>query len=116
MEESNGSAFLPLLAVLGRLGLKISWCPIRVGEADMDTKIGLCKLALDHVLEEEASLGVAWSLFVLITFPVVRKMRAQGLARFVTFACGRTVWRGLKFSCATSTLAVTSRVMGQTIA
>ena len=82
----------------------------------MATNLGLWKLAMDLVLEEEASLGVAQSLSVLITFPVVRKMRAQGRAASVTFAYGRDVWRGLKLSCVTSTSTVTSKVMGRTTA
>ena len=72
MEASNGSAFLPLLAVLELLGLKISWFPICVGETEVTTKLGLPQLALDLVSEEEASLGVARSLSVPITLPVVR--------------------------------------------
>ena len=62
MEASNGSAFLPLLAVLELLGLKISWFPIRVGETDVATNVGLSQLALDLALEEEAPIGVARSL------------------------------------------------------
>ena len=91
MEASNGSAFLLLLAVLGFLGLKISWFPIRVGETYVSTNVGLWQLALDLVSEEEASLGVAWPLSVPITFPVVLKMRAQGRTASVTFACRRDV-------------------------
>ena len=53
--------------------------------------LGIWKLVLDLVLEEEAALGVKLSLFVPITFPVVQKMRAQGHAAFVMFACRRTV-------------------------
>ena len=49
MEASNGSAFLPLLAVLKSLGLKISWLLIRVEETDESTNFGLPKLALDLV-------------------------------------------------------------------
>ena len=49
MEASNGSAFLPLLALLESLGLKISWFPIHVGETDAATNIGLPQLALDLV-------------------------------------------------------------------
>ena len=49
MEESNGSAFLPLVAVLESLGLKISWFLIRVEETDKSTNFGLPKLALDLV-------------------------------------------------------------------
>ena len=103
MEASNGSAFLPLLAVLGLLGLKIYWFPIHVGETYVATNVGLWKIALDLVSEEEASLGVMRSLSVPITFPVVRKMCAQGRAASVTFACGRDVWRRLKLSFTTST-------------
>ena len=49
MEASNGSAFLPLLAILESLGLKISWFLIRVEETDKYTNFGLPKLALDRV-------------------------------------------------------------------
>ena len=41
MEASNGSVFLPLLAVLELLGLKISWFPIRLGETDVTAKLGI---------------------------------------------------------------------------
>ena len=79
----------------------------------MSTNIGLWKLALDLVSEKEASLGVSLSLSDPITFPLVRKMRAQGCAASVTFACERTVWRGLKLSCTTSTSVVTSGVISR---
>ena len=108
MEVSNGSAFLPLLAVLEFLGLKISWFPICVGETDAAMKVGLKQLALYLISEKELSLGVARSLFVPITFPVVREILAQGRPTSVTFACGRYVWPRLKLSCATSTSTVTS--------
>ena len=100
MEVLNGLVFLPLLAVLGLFGLKISWFPIRVGETDVATNVGLWQLALDLVSEGEASLGVAWYPSLLITIPVVRKMRAQGRAASVTFVSGRDVWCGLKLSLA----------------
>ena len=116
MEVPNGSAFLPLLAVLGWLRLKVYRFPIRVGETDVATNIGIWRLALDLVSEEEASLGMARSLSVPITFPVVQKMQEQGRTASVTMACGRTVWRGLKLSCTTSALAVMSRLMGRTTA
>ena len=111
MEASNGSAFLPLFAVIEFLGLKIYWLPIRVGETDVATNVGLWKLVLDLVSEEEAYLGLVRSLSVLITFPVVWKIRAQGRAASVTFACVRDVWRGLKLSCSTSTSMVTNGVV-----
>ena len=57
MEALNGSAFLPLLAVLELLGLKISWFPIRVGENVVSAKVGLPQLALDLVSEEEAMMN-----------------------------------------------------------
>ena len=114
MESLNGSAFLPLLAVLGLLGLKISLFPIRVGETDAAKNVGLWKIALDLILEEEASIGVERSLSIPITFTVVRRMHAQGRAASVTFACGRDVWHGLKLSCANSTLTVTSGVISRT--
>ena len=100
----------------GVVWTEISWLPIRVVETDVATNVGIWQLALDLVLEEEASLGVARSLSVPTTFPVVRKILAQGRAASVTFTCGRDVWSGLKLSCATSTLAVMSRVMGRTTA
>ena len=50
MEALNGSAFLPLLAVLELLRLKISWFPIHVGETEVTMKPGLPQLALDLVL------------------------------------------------------------------
>ena len=70
MEASNGLAFLPLLTILELLGLKISLFPVCNGETDVATNVGLLQLALDLVSEEEASLGVARSLLVPITFSV----------------------------------------------
>ena len=67
MEALNGSAFLRLLAPLELLGLKISLFPICVGKTDVDTNFGLPQLALYLVLEEDASIVVARSLFVPIT-------------------------------------------------
>ena len=104
------------LSVLGLLGLKISWFPIRVGETDVATNVGIWQLTLDLVLEEEASLGVAQSLSVPITFPVVQKMRAQGRATSATFTCVRDIWRGLKLPCPTSNLTATIGAMGRTTA
>ena len=49
MEASNVSAFLPLLAVLELLGLKISWFLIRIGETGVTAKLGLPQLALELV-------------------------------------------------------------------
>ena len=49
--------FLPLLAVLDSLGLKIYWFPIRVGETVVATKVGLPQLALDLVSEEESMVN-----------------------------------------------------------
>ena len=78
MEASNGSVFLPLLVILGLLGLKISWFPIRVGDTGVAKNVGIWQLTLDLVLEEEAPLGVVRSLPVPITFPVVRKCAHKG--------------------------------------
>ena len=97
--ECSFSAGNPLMFI----GLKIYWFPIRVGETEVTTKLGFPQLALDLGSEEEASLAVACSLLVPITFSV-------------TFACRRDVWHGLKLSCATVTLMVTSGVMGRTTA
>ena len=116
MEASNVLAFLPLLAVLELLGLKISLFQIRVGETDVATNVGIPQLALDLVSEEEASLGVAQSHSVPITFPLVQKMPVQGRAASVTFSCRRDVWHRLKLSCATFTSTVTSGIMGRTTA
>ena len=74
----------------GCLGLIISWSLNYAGETEVATNVGLRKLALDLVSEEGASLGVAMSLSIPITFPVDQKMRAQGHAASVAFACGRT--------------------------
>ena len=57
IEESNCYAFLPLLAVLELLGLKISWFLIHVGETVLATKVGLPQLALDIVSEEEVTIN-----------------------------------------------------------
>ena len=65
--------FLPLLAVLELLGLKISFFPICVGETGVATNVGLPQLALDLVSGEEAPLGMVGFLSVPIMFPVVRK-------------------------------------------
>ena len=59
MEALNGSVFLPLLAVLALLGLKISLFPIHVGETDVATNVGIPQLPLDLVWEEEASSDTA---------------------------------------------------------
>ena len=103
MEAPNGSAFLPLRVVLELLGLKISLFPIRVGETDVATNVGLLQLTLDLVSEEEASHGVALSRSVPITFSVAQKMLARKRTASFTFACRRDVWHGIKLSCATST-------------
>ena len=81
MKASNGSAFLPLLAVPELIGLKISLFPIRVGETDVAMNDGLPQLSLDLVLEGGASIGVARSLSVPITFPVVQKFLRKGAPR-----------------------------------
>ena len=60
---------------------EISWFPIHIGGTDMATNVGLWQLALDLVLEEEVSLGVARSLSVLITFRVGQKCVRKGAPR-----------------------------------
>ena len=47
------------------------------GETGVATNVGLWKLALDLVSEEEAPLGVARSLSVQIMFPVVKNLSPQ---------------------------------------
>ena len=59
MEASNVSAFLPLLAVLELLGLKIPWFPIRVGETDVATNVRLLQLTLDLVSMGQISAWMA---------------------------------------------------------
>ena len=49
MEASNFSAFLPLLAVLKSLGLKICWFLVCFEETEKSTIFGLPKLDLDLV-------------------------------------------------------------------
>ena len=73
MRASNGSALLSLFTILlGCLRLAIYWSLKYAGEMEVNTKPGLCILNLKFVLEEEASLGVAPSLSVPLTFPGVR--------------------------------------------
>ena len=70
MRASNGSAVLSLLTILpGCLGLTISWSLKFGGETEVTTKLGLYKLNLKFVLEEEESLGVAPSLSMSLIFP-----------------------------------------------
>ena len=70
MRASNGSTLLSLSTILpGCLGLTISWSLNCAGETEVTTKLGPCKLNMEFVLEEEASLGVAPSLSVPLTFP-----------------------------------------------
>ena len=57
-------------------GTGVAWTeiflfPIRVGETDMAMNVGLPQFALDLVSEKEASLGVARSLSIPNTFPLV---------------------------------------------
>ena len=115
MEASNGSEFLPLFAILGWLGLKISWLPVRVGKTELGLETGLGELNLD--LSSDLMLrGVALSLLVRLTFPgVSRKMCTQLRAVSVTLAFGRTVWRGLKMSCTPITSAGMSRLISPMI-
>ena len=94
MEASNGSAFLTLLVVLELLGLKISLFPIRVGDTDVATNVGLPQLALNLVSEEEASPGVARSLSVPTTFPVVRKCSHKGTPHPLHSSTGETSGTG----------------------
>ena len=73
MQASNGLAILSIFTILlGCLVLIIYWSLNCAGETEISTKFGFRKLDLDLVSEEEASLGVALSLSVPITFPVVR--------------------------------------------
>ena len=72
MQSSNILALLSLFMILpGCLGLIISWSLNCNGETEVTTKLGLWKLNLELVSEEEASLGVALSFSVLLTFPGV---------------------------------------------
>ena len=73
MRASNGSSLLSLFTILiGCLGLTIYWSLNCAGETEVTTRLGLWKLNLELVSEEEASLDVALSFSVPITFTGVR--------------------------------------------
>ena len=113
MEESNGSALLYLFPILlGCLGMTIYRSMKCTGETEVTTKPGICKLNLEFISEGKASLGVALSLSVPLTFPGVQLIRAQLFATSVTFDCGRTVLHGIKLPRAPTTTAVMSGVIG----
>ena len=96
MEASNGSVFLPLLAILGWIGLTISWFLVQVGETELGLETGLGELNLEFSPETMLH-GVALSLIVWLTFPgAPRKMHAQLRTASVTLSFGSTVWRRLK--------------------
>ena len=61
---------------------------------DVATNVGIWQLALDLVLKEEASLGVARSPYVPITFLVVQKIPAQGRTASATLPMGETSGAG----------------------
>ena len=63
---------VPFMILPGCLGLTISWSLNCTGKMEIPTNVGLWKLNIDLVLEEEASLGLALPLSVPITFPVIR--------------------------------------------
>ena len=52
MKSSNGLVFLPLLVVLGLLGLKTSLFLIHVGETDVATNVGLGNSPMDASLSK----------------------------------------------------------------
>ena len=56
----------------GCLGLKIYYSLNVVGDTEVNMKLGLCKLNIEFVLEEEASIFMAPSLSVPLNFPRVR--------------------------------------------
>ena len=68
MEVLNGSVFLPLFAISGRLGLKIYWFLARVGDMELGLDTGLGELNMEFSLEL-LFYGVASSLIVRFTFP-----------------------------------------------
>ena len=72
MHTLTGLTLLSLFTILaGCLEMTISWSLKCAVETGVTTKLGLCKLNLGFVLEEEASLGVAPSFSVLLIFPGV---------------------------------------------
>ena len=104
----NGSAFLPLFAIMGRLGLITSWFPKRNGEVELRLEPGLGEFKLDFVLADLTSYGVDPPLTVQLTFSRVWKMRAQLRATSVMLAFGSTVWHRFKISCTPTTSTVMS--------
>ena len=73
MRALNGLALLSLLTILpGCLGLIIFWSLNCAGETEVTTNLGLYRLNMDFVLQEEASLDVAPPLSVPLTFSGVR--------------------------------------------
>ena len=111
MGASNGSEFLPLFAILGWLGLITSWLPKPARETELGLEPGLGKINLDFS-SELTYHGVELSLAVRLTFPGVRKMRAQLHAASVTLAFWSIVWCGFKISCTPTISAVTSGLIG----
>ena len=115
MRALIGSTLLSHFTILpGCFGLTIYWSLNCTGETEIATNFEIWKLNLDLILEEEGSLGVALSISVPITFPVVGQMSSQGCAASVTFLCRRTVWCRLKLSPSPSTPAVTSKSISPT--
>ena len=51
MEVLNGSVFLPLFSIPGRLGLKTSWFLARVGDMEFGLDTGLGELNTEFSLE-----------------------------------------------------------------
>ena len=73
MRVSNGSALLYLFMILaGCLVSTMAWFMNYNGETEIATNVGLWKIDLDLISEEEMSLGVALSLSVPSTCPLVR--------------------------------------------
>ena len=74
MEASNGLAFLPLLAILESLGLKISWSLIRVEEMIESTNFGLPLLDFDRILHQN---------YIRCSSSQPSKLSKRGVARVV---------------------------------
>ena len=98
MRASSGLAFLTIIAMMDRLGLKISCVPVRAGEMELGLELGIGGSKLAFALAELTSHGVEPSLPVRLTFLRVRKMHAQLRAVSVTLAFRSTLWRKPKIS------------------
>ena len=91
MEVSNGLAFLTFCGTMDRLGLTISYVPVRIGESEVPMKFGIWRFNLAVATAVLTFRGVATSLPVHLTSLGVRKMGTPLPAASVTISFGSTV-------------------------